>query len=225
MSVAGAKTLDSGLRILWLLAEHPDGLPIGALATRLGLDRNAVRRMLAALREGRLVARTEAGYQLGLGVVELGMSVRSRLRAAADVALHQLAGACGATAFLTSLDGDARPPEAVVVAVVEPAHSFVHVAYRVGLRHPADHGASGIAILAGRPAQAGERAEVDQARRRGYAVTSGELQVGAWGLAAPVAGGDTSVGVVSIGELEEAATARRVCAAAAEVAALLPARR
>ncbi|MET8249327.1 helix-turn-helix domain-containing protein [Streptomyces sp. NPDC005202] len=221
---AGAKTLDSGLRILWALREHPDGLGLAELARLLELDRNAVRRMLGALTRHRLVVRVEpTRYQLGLGLVELALAVQPRLREAAAAELRRLADAAGATAFVTALEGD----DAVVVSVVEPTRSFAHVAYRAGLRHAADRGASGIAILAGRPPVAGERPEVTAARDRGYSMTRGELEPGTWGLAAPVTAGrlpaEASVGVVSIGELDEDRTAPEVLAAAATISALLPA--
>ncbi|GAA0667532.1 hypothetical protein GCM10009535_54250 [Streptomyces thermocarboxydovorans] len=69
------------------------------------------------------------------------------MREAAAAELRRLADAAGATAFVTALESD----DAVAVSVVEPTHLFAHVAYRPGLRHPVDRGASGIAVLAGRP--------------------------------------------------------------------------
>ncbi len=219
----GSKTLNAGLRLLWLLRGNPDGMTVAEMSRISELDRNAVSRMLGALAHQRLVTRSEAGrYCLGLGLVELSLGVRQRLRETTVDELRLLAENCRATAFITALDGE---NEAVVVSVIEPRESMVHVAYRVGRRHPADRGASGVALLAGRPPRANERPAIAQARIRGYAVTSSELQPGAWGLAAPIKPdgqiAESSVGVVAIGELDEAQTAPYVLAAAASIGNLM----
>lgn len=220
----GAKTLNTGLRLLWELQQRPDGPTHTELAQRLDIERTAVYRMLGTLQAQRMVTKTESGrYYLGLGLVELARAVQPQLREAASLELRSLADSCGATAFVTSLDGD---DEAVVIAVEEPSRTIAHVAYRVGFRHSATRGASGIAILAGRPARPGERTEITEARRNGYSVTSGELQAGAWGLAAPITPGDApaqaSVGIVSIGELGEGDMLPRVLATASSIAHTLP---
>ncbi|GII77131.1 transcriptional regulator [Sphaerisporangium rufum] len=219
---AGSKTIDTGLRLLELLRDHPDGLTITGLSRAAGIHRNAVSRHLAALRAHRLVGRDGNVFTLGLGIVELNAAVRRRLRVAAAAALQELADACHATAFITVLD--AEEDQAVALTVAEPRGSSIHVAYRAGNRHPADRGAPGIAILSGRPPRPGERDAVARARRAGHATSSGELQPGAWGLAVPIVTGDrpveASVGVVTIGERGEDATAPLVRAAAAHIARL-----
>ncbi|MFL6053917.1 MAG: IclR family transcriptional regulator [Actinoallomurus sp.] len=218
----GSKTIDTGLRLLEILREHPDGLTISELARAADVHRNAVARHLTALRNHRLVSRTGTRFMLGLGIVELGAAVQHRLRAAADGALQSLANDCRATAFISVLDTE---EEVVALAVAEPRGSNIHVAYRTGNRHAVHRGAPGIAILAGRPPRADERPAVREARRAGYAVTAGELQPGAWGLAAPILPkgrpAQASVGVVTMGAQEESAVASRVLAAATEIACLL----
>ncbi|GAA3212282.1 IclR family transcriptional regulator [Nonomuraea helvata] len=220
---AGSKTIDTGLRLLEILKEHPDGLTITELAQRAGIHRNAVSRHLVALGNHRLAARIGNRYTLGLGIVELNAAVQHRLRSAASAALQVLADACNATAFITVLDIDES--QAVVLTVAEPRVSQIHVGYRAGTRHPADRGASGIAILAGRPPLPGERPAIAQARATGYAVTAGELQPGAWGVAAPITTArrpaGASVGVVTIGVRDENEIAPLVLGAATEIARLL----
>ncbi|AOS65358.1 IclR family transcriptional regulator [Actinoalloteichus hymeniacidonis] len=205
----GAKTLDSGLRILWELRENPDGLLHGELSRRLGIERTAVYRLIGTLQANRLVTKSDDGrYQLALGVLELASSVLPQLRRSFAQQLRELAEISQATAFVTALDG---ANTCVVVAVTEPSTTITHVAYRVGTRHEADRGASGIAILAGRPPVLGERAAITEARQRGYSVTSGELQTGAWGIAAPIRPPHghpvASVGIVAIGQGDESAIA------------------
>jgi DNA-binding IclR family transcriptional regulator len=214
-----SRALDRGLRLLEALAAAPGGLSVTELAAAIGTSRPVVYRLLEPLRARRLVRRVGDRYRLGLGLLELAGRVAPGLAAAAEPHLRDLADALGATAHLTLLDGE----DAVVAAVVEPREAALHVAYRVGLRHPASVGAAGLAILAGRPAQPGERAEVAAARVRGYAVSRGELQPGAHGFAAPVtlAGrpAEASIGLVALAPLDEAATAPPLLAAAGALAA------
>ncbi|GAA0954570.1 IclR family transcriptional regulator [Nonomuraea longicatena] len=219
----GSKTIDTGLRLLEILRDHPDGLMISELAQVAGIHRNAVSRHLTALGNHRLVTRIGGRFTLGLGIVELNAAVQHRLRSAAVSALQGLADSCNATAFITVLDSG--EDEAVVLTVVEPRASQFHAAYRAGTRHPATRGASGIAILAGRPPKPGERPAIAQARAAGYSVTSGELQSGAWGVAAPIvpAGrpAEASVGVVTIGRRDEEAIIPLVLTTATQIARLL----
>ncbi|GAA3692175.1 hypothetical protein GCM10022224_067340 [Nonomuraea antimicrobica] len=220
---AGSKTIDTGLRLLEILRDHPDGLMITELAQVAGIHRNAVSRHLAALGNHRLVARVGSRFTLGLGIVELNAAVQHRLRSAALSALQVLADSCNATAFITVLDSDEN--EAVVLTVVEPRASQFHAAYRAGTRHPANRGASGIAILAGRPPRAGERPAITEARAVGYSVTAGELQPGAWGVAAPIISAgrpaEASIGVVTIGRRDEEAIASLVLTTATQISQFL----
>ena len=96
----------------------------------------------------------------------------------------------------------------------------MHVAYRPGLRHPLAVGAPGRAILLGRAVESDEPERLRRERRQGYAVSRGEIQPGAAGLAAPIAGEDASIGVVSFGEPDEDNAARVIEAATAIAAAL-----
>jgi len=193
-------------------------LAVSELANELGMHRAGVYRLLATLDEHRLVRRLRGGgYVLDLGLVELAGAVGRDLRSVAEPEVAALAEEVGATAALTVLDGR----EAVAVLVVEPRNQRMHVAYRVGSRHPVDRGASGVAILSGRPPQPGERPEVVLTRQRGYAVTRDELQPGAFGIAAPISPrgkpADASIGVVGMGDLDEGVIAPHVVEAARSI--------
>lgn len=216
----GAQTLDRGLRVLEALAERSGPTSLRDLARATGLHRSAIYRLLRVLATHRLVARDgDRGYRLDVGIVALAQRVEPGLAGLARPLLAHLAESVGATAFLTVADG----AEAVAVAVVEPSHTAFHVAYRAGFRHPLTRGAPGIAILAGRPASSGELAAVAAARKRGYAVSTGEIQKGAIGLAAPVSVARescrASVGIVTLGDLDELDVGRRVAATARELVA------
>ena len=74
--VRSSQTLDRGLRLLKVLAQEPNGLTVTELASRLGIHRTNVYRLLATLAQHRLVWRDRAGrYLLGTGVMELARGV------------------------------------------------------------------------------------------------------------------------------------------------------
>lgn len=206
-----SQTLDRGLRVLEQLAEVPGGLTVTELASRLGFNRTIVYRLLTTLELHGLTRRdASARARLSIGVLRLARQVQLLLRDAAAVPLRRLAEDVGATAHLTVVDGT----EAVAVAVAEPTWTDYHVAYRVGSRHALERGAAGRVILDYRRDRAGA----------GYLLTDGELQPGAFGLAAPmmnVPEVEASVGVISFGGLDPGRTGPRVIRAATEVAEAL----
>jgi len=113
----------------------------------------------------------------------------------------------------------------VVLTTLEPRTTTMHIAYRPGYRHALDRGASGLAILAGRMQQPGERREVGIARQCGYATSYDEIQPGASGIAAPIrpAGqlAEASIGVVLLGNIDEATFAPHIISAAHIIATAL----
>jgi DNA-binding IclR family transcriptional regulator len=216
------QTLHRGIQVLELLATSRDGRTVNEIAAELGVNRTVVYRLITTLSDHRLVTRDASGRaRLGFGVLELARQARPQLVEAALPLLRGLADGVGATATLTVEDGG----EALALAVVEPRRTEFHVAYRVGSRHPLDRGAAGVAILAGRPPYTGEPADVTDARTRGYAVTGGQLQPGAYGVAVPVrlAGGslEASVGVITLSQEAAESVVAQVIAAAKQVGEVL----
>jgi DNA-binding IclR family transcriptional regulator len=211
MPAETSQTLDRGLRVLAELANHPQGLTVTELATAVGVNRTVVYRLVTTLEQHRLARRDGAGrLHVGLGVLGLARGLHPVLREVATPVLRALAEDLGATAHLTVIDG----AEALAIAVVEPTWTDYHVAYRVGARHRLDQGAAGRAILLGRDPGSTERGDR-------YVFTTGELQPGARGLASPVLGVDgleASVGVVTMGDLDEGVAGLRVAAAAEQIA-------
>jgi DNA-binding IclR family transcriptional regulator len=201
-----AQTLDRGLRLLSLVADTPGGLTVTEAAARLGVGRAVVYRLTTTLTEHALIRRDSAGrLRLGIGLLHLARRAQPLLADAALPALRRLADQVGATAHLTVADG----AEAVAVAVVEPSSTMFHVAYRTGSRHALESGAAGRAILA------------DTA---GWTVSSGELQPGAYGIAAAVRGVEglrASVGVVALAPLDAPTVGPLVVATAKTIAAAL----
>ena len=207
-----SQTLDRGLRLLYVLASGPArGCTVTELAHALASSRPAVYRLVATLERYGLVHRERDGrVRLGFGVLRVARAVQPMLRDAATPVLRGLAEEVGATAHLTIAEGD----EALAVAVVEPSWTDVHVAYRVGSRHPLDRGAAGLAILKARGGGGQKR----------YVMTTGQLQAGARGVAAAVpglSGIEASVGVVALGDLDPGVAGPRVVKAASAIAAVL----
>jgi len=204
-----SQTLDRGLRVLARVARSGGGCTVTELAAELGVGRTVVYRLVATLEAHRLVRRDASGrVWLGTGALGLAGRVVPLLREAVLPALRSLAEEVGATAHLTIADGG----EALAVAVVEPTWTTLHVAYRVGARHPFDRGAAGRALLAGR---AGDPDPI---------VSHGELQPDATGVAAAVLevpSIEASVGVVALGPLDPEVVGPRVVEAAAQVAKAL----
>ncbi len=210
MATETSQTLDRGLHVLRVLADTPAGLTITELAARLAVNRTVVYRLVTTLEQHALIRRDQKGrLYVGLGVLHLASAVQPVLRDLAVPVLRELAEAVGCTAHLTVADGD----EALALAVVEPSWTDFHVAYRVGARHDLRQGAAGKAILLGRDGQSDA-----------YAVTTGELQAGARGLAAPVRGVEgleASVGVVTLGSFDLDLVGPLVSTAARQVASRL----
>ncbi|WP_285509070.1 helix-turn-helix domain-containing protein [Actinokineospora sp. NBRC 105648] len=205
MAKESSLTLDRGLALLQAVADSDTEAPtISDLAASIGASRAAVYRLLVPLQARGLVRREGSKVRLGLGLLQLAAKVAPQLRVAALPALRELAEAVGATAHLTVADGD----EAQAVAVVEPSWTAYHVAYRVGTRHALHKGAAGKAITL-------------RADDPGWIGTLGELQPGAYGIAAPVRGVPglrASVGVVTFEPLEGAVVGPKVVTAAALIA-------
>ena len=204
------QTLDRGLRVLQIVADHPRGILVADLAAALDVHRAVAYRLVATLEEHGYVTRLVDGrVRLGGAVLDLAARYAPQMRHVHGAVLADLAEASGAAAFLTVAEGE----HCVAVSVAEPRSAVVRVGYRVGARHPLDRGAAGLAILGAMPARPGESERIREVRRLGYAVTHGELEPGATGIAAgfgtPSPDDGTwqyhSVGVVRLGDVDVAA--------------------
>jgi len=193
---SGAQTLERGLAVLTELGRHPDGLSTAQVALACGLHRTVAHRLLVSLVGTGFARRDAAGrHHVGPAVQELAASARPSLRDAAAPVLQSLADRLGLAVSLIEVEGDA----AVTTLVAHPASEGPQYAYRLGHREPLDRGAGGVAAMACLPSQPSEAAAVREARRLGYAVTHGELNPGAHGVAVPLPGwsAPASVTVVS----------------------------
>lgn len=229
MDATRLQTLDRGLLALSRVAESPEGISVPDLAAWLGVHRAIAYRIVATLADHAMVLRGADGrVRLGSGSLVLAAQFDSNLRALARPVIDHLSMKTSATAFLSAAQGE----DCVAIATAEAERPFVSIGYRTGRRHPLRLGAAGVAILAGRPEQPDDAPAVRQARRDGYCITRGQLQAGAIGIAAPLRlspklhpGLEASIGVVAMEDLDIAAAAAAVVAAAERLSSLMqPAR-
>ena len=214
MAAETSQTLDRGLRVLEEVADSSEGLTITELASRLGIGRTVVYRLVVTLEQHALIRRGGDGRcRLGLGVLAMGRQLQPVVRDAAFPALRLLADAVTSTAYLAMVDG----AETVAALVAEPTRSDLHVTYRVGSRSPLEQAAAGRAILAARTAGA-------RTLDPPWVVASEDGTPGVFGLAAPVIGVpglEASVGVVAFREIDEADVGPRVAKAASDIGRVL----
>ncbi|CAM4077673.1 IclR family transcriptional regulator [Nocardia ninae] len=189
-------------------------LGVTEIATELGITKAAVHRILTALRNRDLIALepTTRRYALGHAAIALGRAylARTDLRVMAAPELRRLASVTGETATLSIRRGDTRM---YVDQVVPDQELRMEVA--LGVPYPLYAGSSSKVILAMlRKEEIDEylsrheltaftdatitsvrklRTELNATKKRGYAISMGERQIGAASLAAPILDHDGGV--------------------------------
>jgi DNA-binding IclR family transcriptional regulator len=200
------QTLARGLTVLEHVSRSATGLQIADIAEKLGVHRAIAYRLVSTLEQHMLVSRAHDGrIIIGGGILALAERFQPQLRATARPLLKTLAEESGATAFLCVAQGD----ECVAIEVAEPERPLLKVSYRTGSRHPISKGAAGLAIAMQRPEDTTDSLELTTARRNGFALTRGQLQEGAIGMAAPLTrangaapGAEACIGVVAMHTLD-----------------------
>lgn len=215
------RATDSAERVvqaLELLGASVEGLGVSEVARELGVHRSTASRLLGTLAARRIVERDErtARYRLGARIVGLAASAVARLPVVSQARpeLEQLSVTSSETANLSILDGT----HVVYVDQVTPAQTVVMASW-VGRRSPAHASSSGKAMLAFGDAAVREhvlrgrleaitpktvtdpatlRTILDETRRRGYVVSTGELEDGLVTMAAPVLVDGKAVAAVSL---------------------------
>jgi DNA-binding IclR family transcriptional regulator len=185
-----SQTLSRGIRILEILADAREPLTIDELAQRLGVHRSVAYRLLRTLEHHRLTVRDPGGrIILGARLAALAAGVAHDVQAEALPELTSAANELAMTCFLAVLDAD----EIVTLTRVEPRHATASVAQRPGTRHSIGLGAPGKVILASLPqhdwpadVDAPHRAELDEVRARGYAISHDEVIPGLRSTAVPL---------------------------------------
>jgi DNA-binding IclR family transcriptional regulator len=194
-------------RVLYYLASAPSGdTTLTEICRSVGIHVSKGHAILATLRSAGLVLRKDPAktYSLGPGVLTLARSLldRTGLATAAEPYLAELAAATDCTALL----GLITAGQVFIVARRE-APTAVGVTIRVGHRYPLTWGAHGQAIAAFVPperrdevlaaasdsaatgttsAETPSAADIEEIRRRGFAVDIGGMQVGVSAVSAPL---------------------------------------
>lgn len=177
----GAQTLARGIAALELIAAS-EGLTVQELAEGLNVHRTIAYRMANTLADAGLVTRGEdARYRGSVGLTRLQVPRFEALRHAAARPLAQLADELAATVSLLVAEGET----AVALLVQPPLHARYRVMFAVGDTHPLDQGSAGHALRAALPGYDDDPV-VAAVRERGYSMTQGEVEPGAWGVGAPV---------------------------------------
>jgi IclR family acetate operon transcriptional repressor len=201
-----SRLLQRGLDILEYLAACPEPIGIRELAQQLDLSPSTCYRLLQILEERGYVHQDEPSrcWALWLKPLELGMRLLNGpgLPSLARPHLNELMRATNETAFLGVRDGECI----VYIDVILSQHAL-RTDVTLGSRWPLHSGALGKVLLSGlpdaeidhllaRPLEAftpntivdpaALRAELDEARARGYALNYGETVAGVFCAAAPI---------------------------------------
>lgn len=193
-----AGALERAVDLLEQLSDEAGELTVAQLAARAGMPTSTAYRLLGELERHGLIARSaDSGVVLGTRLVALGRSAETRLRerlvVPAAPVMERLCAQVSETVILTAPCG----PEAIVLHVVETEVHSVRLSYALYRRGPMLRGASGKVLAAyldaaeqgrllGAVEEPGLREALRRIRAEGVAVTFGELDDGAAGVAAPI---------------------------------------
>jgi len=204
-----SSTVATALRVLRLLAEHPDGMGITEVARALDMSKSKGHLMLATLLEQDFAERTaDSRYRLGLTAFEVGSAVPDAARFGGDLIapMRTLADLCGEAVSLAV----PRNRDAIMIQRFETKH-VLRAEIGVGTRMPLISCASGKFLLAHLPEDQVDSLYPDEVlphvtvhsirtktqlkttfpeiRRLGYALNDEEYAEGISGIATGVADG------------------------------------
>src|SRR5688572_8830450 len=140
------QVIDRMMRLLDVLAQHPEPLGLKQIAQYTGLHPSTAHRILSAMSGDRLVDRVEPGaYRLGMRLLELGNLVKSRIsvRELALPLMRELHAHTGETANLSVRHDD----EIVYVERSSSGRSAMRVVHVIGTRAPLHVTAAGKLFL------------------------------------------------------------------------------
>ncbi len=140
------QVIERMLKLLEVLAEHPEPLGLKQIAQITGLHPSTAHRILAAMATDRLVDRIEpASYRLGMRLLELGNIVRSRIsvRELALPVMRELHAHTGETVNLSVRHDD----EIVYVERTSSGRSAMRIIHAIGARAPLHVTAAGKLFL------------------------------------------------------------------------------
>ncbi len=140
------QVIERMLKLLDVLAEHPEPLGLKQISAYTGLHPSTAHRILAAMASDRIVDRIEpASYRLGMRLLELGNIVRSRIsvRELALPVMRELHAHTGETVNLSVRHDD----EIVYVERTSSGRSAMRIIHAIGARAPLHVTAAGKLFL------------------------------------------------------------------------------
>ena len=212
----GVQSVQRAAALLEAIADSAEPRTAPELAELCGLNRSTAWRLLATLEDEGLVDRDPASnrYSIGPAAARLAAAATDSLPRAARPHLEELSHRTGETVSL------AVPRRLQLVYVDQVQAPHVMAADWLGRAVPLHATSTGKALLATLPPEeldaalaqslpqftdrtitdpAELRAELDRTKRRGYAVSRGELETALWGASAPVKDrNERAVAVVSV---------------------------
>lgn len=212
MPAATLRTADRALQILQQFRRPGQAWTVSAIAEQLGLHRSTASRLISTLlARGFLERAGGEGLRLGAEAIRLGTIAiaGSELMAVAAPVIEGLAQSTGEAVTLAVASGG----QVLTVAEAAGKH-FISSRDWIGVATPAHCTADGKVLLAyGALAATGQLQpltpttivdapaldqELAAVRRRGWATSHGELELGLYGVAAPVYSGEQCVAAVCI---------------------------
>ncbi|GGK82632.1 IclR family transcriptional regulator [Sphaerisporangium melleum] len=212
--MSAVQSVDRALDVLEALAEGGGEAGLTEIAARTGLPYGTIHRLLQALlSRGYVRQESDRRYALGGALMRLGGAAERMVGVWAQPYLEKMVALSGETANLAVLEGD------YVVYVAQAASPRrLRMFAEVGRRVPPHSTAVGKVLLADRPDAAdvlartglprrtehtittveAVLAELDAVRSRGYAMDSGEEEIGVHCLAVPVRDGSRVIAGMSI---------------------------
>jgi DNA-binding IclR family transcriptional regulator len=209
MAAETSQTLDRGLQVLEVLSAYPSGLNVTDLATKLGISRTILYRLVATLELRGFLRRAQDGKcRIGMATLPLAQKAHPGIREQATPRLRQLAEKVGATAQLTFLEGS----QAHAVVVVAPSGPRTGQVGATSVRTPINHRITGRLTEATRTSK--------RTLEPGWVIAGHDPREGEHAVAAPVlelAGVAASVAVVSTTEIDKTVVGPPVVAAAIDI--------
>ena len=199
-------SLARGLAVIEAFQDRADGVTVGDVASRTGLSRASVRRILITLELLGFASHNGPVFKLSSRVLRLGFSFLSStsLTALALPVLEEITAAIHESSSLCTLEDDD-----IVYLARSATKRVMSVGLAVGSRLPAHCTSMGRVLLAALPApeltaylrrvtlhaatpktitsKPELSAELDRVRKRGYALVDEELELGLRSIAVPVA--------------------------------------
>ena len=202
-----APSVKKAFKILHTIADSSTGLGVSELAKKLKIGKSTVHGITLALEEVGVLARDPAHkkYNVGYTLLELGRKAYGKIELwdVAKTPMETLMEAVGETVFLGTLNGD----HVTILNVVE-SHNELKITSPPGTRMPLLVGATGRVFLAQLEEKKARELvqkkgltqytsktvtdskrflkEVEETRKRGYAIDQEEYLLGVTAVAAPV---------------------------------------